>query len=99
MKEKAVVSWSGGKDGALALHDVQNDFDIVGLLTTVTEGYDRISVHGVRTSLLDLQARSFNYELRKVIISKFEFRRFRGASPAFRRVSFMPAAEGSVRIW
>jgi diphthamide synthase (EF-2-diphthine--ammonia ligase) len=37
MKEKAIVSWSGGKDSALALYDAQKDFEIVALLTTVTE--------------------------------------------------------------
>ena len=70
MKEKAVVSWSGGKDCALALHDVQQEFDIVALVTTVTEGYDRISMHGVRAILLERQARSLKCELRKVVISQ-----------------------------
>jgi uncharacterized protein (TIGR00290 family) len=69
MKEKAIVSWSGGKDSALALYDAQKDFEIVALLTTVTEVYDRISVHGVRTSLLERQAHSLNCDLEKVNIS------------------------------
>ena len=68
MKEKAVISWSGGKDSALALHEAQKDFEIVALLTTVTEEYDRISVHGVRTSLLERQAHSLNCALDKVFI-------------------------------
>lgn len=70
MKEKAVVSWSGGKDCALAMYEVQQDFDIVALVTTVTDGYDRISMHGVRTTLLEQQARSLNCVLRKVAISQ-----------------------------
>lgn len=69
MKEKAIVSWSGGKDSALALYDAQRDFEIVALLTTVTEVYDRISVHGVRTSLLECQAQALNCDLEKVNIS------------------------------
>jgi uncharacterized protein (TIGR00290 family) len=69
MKEKAIVSWSGGKDSALALYETYHDYEIAGLLTTVTEGYDRISMHGVRTSLLDRQARSLGYRLEKVIIA------------------------------
>jgi uncharacterized protein (TIGR00290 family) len=69
MREKAIVSWSGGKDSALALYEMQKDCEIVALLTTVTQGYDRISVHGVRTSLLERQARSLGLALEKVIIS------------------------------
>jgi uncharacterized protein (TIGR00290 family) len=69
MKEKAIISWSGGKDSALALLETQADFEIVALLTTVTEGYDRISMHGVRTSLLERQAHSLNCALDKVVIS------------------------------
>jgi len=70
MKEKAIISWSGGKDSAMALHEAQEDFEIVALLTTVTEGYDRISVHGVRTSLLERQAQSLNCALDQVVISR-----------------------------
>src|SRR5260370_986359 len=69
MRQKAIVSWSAGKDSALALYDAQNDFEIVALLTTVTEGYDRISVHDVRTSLLERQAHSLSCALEKVVIS------------------------------
>jgi uncharacterized protein (TIGR00290 family) len=56
--ERALVSWSGGKDSALALHALRGDPRVVvdGLLTTVTDGYDRISMHGVRTELLTAQA-------------------------------------------
>lgn len=55
---RALVSWSGGKDSALALHRVLADGQVRvdGLLTTVTDGYDRISMHGVRRALLDAQA-------------------------------------------
>src|SRR5947209_19615618 len=70
MKEKAIVSWSGGKDSALALYEMQENSEIVALLTTVTEQYDRISMHGVRTSLLERQAESLCYALEKVTISK-----------------------------
>jgi uncharacterized protein (TIGR00290 family) len=69
MTEKAIVSWSGGKDSALALYEAQKEWDIVALVTTVTEGHDRVSVHGVRTGLLDRQARSLGYALEKVAIS------------------------------
>jgi uncharacterized protein (TIGR00290 family) len=68
MEEKAVVSWSGGKDSALALFLAQADFEIAGLLTTVTDGFDRISIHGVRTGLLERQAQSLNLPLQQVVI-------------------------------
>jgi len=57
---RTLVSWSGGKDSALALQAVLADptVRVDGLLTTVTDGYDRISMHGVRTDLLDAQARA-----------------------------------------
>jgi uncharacterized protein (TIGR00290 family) len=53
-----VVSWSGGKDSALALHALSMDpsVDVRGLLTTITDGYDRVSMHGVRTELVSAQA-------------------------------------------
>ncbi|TET88034.1 MAG: ATP-binding protein, partial [Dehalococcoidia bacterium] len=43
MKQKVLLSWSGGKDSALALHMLQkrDDFQVVGLLTTITEEYHR----------------------------------------------------------
>jgi len=61
----AVVSWSGGKDSVLALHRVlaEREFKIEALITTVTEGFDRISMHGVRVELLREQARSLGFPL------------------------------------
>lgn len=70
MREKAIVSWSGGKDSALALYEMQQDYEIVTLLTTVTEQFDRVSMHGVRTSLVERQAESLGYALEKVLISQ-----------------------------
>lgn len=51
--EKVILSWSGGKDSALALHVLQQDprVEVVGLLTTVSRDYQRISHHGVRDEL------------------------------------------------
>jgi len=55
-----ILSWSGGKDSALALHTLSQDpsCEVVGLLTSVTRDYDRISIHGVRRALLEAQAAS-----------------------------------------
>ncbi len=70
MMKKAIFSWSSGKDSALALEQVLSTgvYDIRELITTVTTEYDRISMHGVRCSLLDMQAHSVGIPLRKVPI-------------------------------
>lgn len=54
---KAIVSWSGGKDCAMALERVLADpaIDVVGLLTTFNHYHDRVSIHGVRRELLEEQ--------------------------------------------
>jgi uncharacterized protein (TIGR00290 family) len=72
MAEKVLFSWSGGKDSAMALHTISRDqrYEVVGLLTTVTEGYNRISMHGVREALLEQQASSIGLPLSKVFLSK-----------------------------
>ncbi len=58
MSEPILLSWSGGKDSSLSLHTLRQTpgVEVVGLLTTVTEEYDRISMHGVRRPLLEQQA-------------------------------------------
>ena len=68
MKPKALVSWSGGKDCMLALWHARQAFDIVALLTTVTDKFDRVSMHGVRVALLRQQAESLGIPLRMVEI-------------------------------
>ncbi len=68
--EPILFCWSGGKDSAMALHTLllQKEFRVTALLTTVTEGYDRISMHGVRRELLELQAESIGFPLHEVRI-------------------------------
>jgi uncharacterized protein (TIGR00290 family) len=65
-----VFSWSGGKDSAMALHALLHDprFEVVALLTTVTEGYNRISMHGVRRKLLSRQGESIGLPLVEICI-------------------------------
>jgi len=72
MKEKAIFSWSGGKDSALALYELTKraDYEIAALLTTLNQDYDRTSMHGVRRILLEQQAQSLGFALEKVLISK-----------------------------
>lgn len=71
-REKVLLSWSGGKDSALALYELKNNssYSICALLTTITEEYDRISMHGVRRILLESQAESLGIPLEKVFISR-----------------------------
>jgi uncharacterized protein (TIGR00290 family) len=54
---KALIAWSSGKDSAWALHEVRRagGYDIVGALTTVTETFQRVSMHGVREDILRAQ--------------------------------------------
>jgi uncharacterized protein (TIGR00290 family) len=68
--EPILLCWSGGKDSAMALHALlqRNDVRAVALLTTVTEGYDRISMHGVRRELLHQQAASIGLPVHEVFI-------------------------------
>jgi uncharacterized protein (TIGR00290 family) len=56
-RAKAVIAWSSGKDSAWALHEVRraDTFDITAALTTVTETFGRVSMHGVREELLTAQ--------------------------------------------
>lgn len=67
-----LLSWSGGKDSSLALYEIRKSehFEVAALITTVTNDYDRVSMHGLRTTLLDQQAESMNIPLQKVLISK-----------------------------
>jgi uncharacterized protein (TIGR00290 family) len=53
-RPKALISWSSGKDSAFSLHEVRRsgEFDVVGALTTVTETFGRVSIHGVRQEIL-----------------------------------------------
>lgn len=68
IKKRCVFNWSGGKDSALALHyALQNpELEIKYLLTTVNDTYNRVSMHGVRESLLIAQATSIGIPLYQI---------------------------------
>lgn len=70
MRRRAAVSWSGGKDGALALYEVisSGDIEVACLLTTLTEGDERVAMHGIRRELIEQQAAALGYALEKVYI-------------------------------
>src|SRR5258706_5093690 len=67
-----LVSWSGGKDSCVALHEIQNarTHRVAALLTTLTRDFDRISMHGVRRELLERQAAALGLTLHQIFISK-----------------------------
>ncbi len=65
---KVLLSWSSGKDSAWALHALRGDpsLEVVGLLTTVNEQYERVAMHAVRETLLEAQAAAAGLALWKV---------------------------------
>lgn len=68
MAIKTIFNWSGGKDSALALYHLQQDqqYAIERLLTSISSTYGRVSMHGVRESLLEAQAKSIGLPLQKL---------------------------------
>lgn len=64
----AVFNWSGGKDSTLALHYIlqQKEFEVCYLLTTINEAYDRVAMHGLRTTLLQAQVEALQLPLLRV---------------------------------
>lgn len=83
-----LVSWSGGKDSALALEALRGDptRSVEALVTTITDDFDRISMHGVRRELLVSQAAALGLPLVEVRIPK-------GASNAVYEEAFARATE------
>jgi len=68
--ERIVLSWSGGKDSCLALAALVagGEWTVAGLLTTITEGFDRVSMHGVRLEAVRRQAAALGFPLDTVFI-------------------------------
>ena len=66
--KKLLLSWSGGKDSAWALHRLlqTGEFEVGGLLTTVNERFRRVAIHGFREELLERQAEMASLPLWKV---------------------------------
>jgi diphthamide synthase (EF-2-diphthine--ammonia ligase) len=70
MKPKALIAWSSGKDSAWALHKTRyaGEVEVVGALTTITENFERVSMHGVRREILHAQLRAADLPLHAVMI-------------------------------
>ncbi len=69
-RRSVALSWSGGKDSSLTLQRLRagTEYEVTALLTSVTRGYDRVSIHGVRRSLLERQAASLGLPLIEVTL-------------------------------
>jgi uncharacterized protein (TIGR00290 family) len=101
--EKILLCWSGGKDSAMALHELQKSrkCEVISLLTTITEGYDRVSLHGVRRALVRKQAQSLGLPLEEVFIpqdcpdQEYESR-MRAALAGFREAAVSRVAFGDI---
>ncbi len=65
---KILLSWSGGKDSAWALHRLRQrgEYEVVALLTTLNEKFQRVAIHGFREELLDQQAEAAGLPLWKI---------------------------------
>ncbi len=62
-----LLAWSSGKDSAFALHVLRGrGVEVTGLLTTINDAFDRVAMHGVRTSLLRAQAEAVGLPLTEV---------------------------------
>ena len=75
---KAIFAWSGGKDSAFALNHVleEGKYEIMYLLTTLNKDLKRVSMHGVKEELLDLQAQSIGIPLLKVWVSEGSYEEY-----------------------
>ena len=101
-RKPIALSWSGGKDSALALAAVREDpgVEVTALVTTLTREYDRISIHGVRREVLEAQVSALRIPLVEVAIpaaaSNAGYEQafaaaladLRARNPALRRIAF-----------
>jgi uncharacterized protein (TIGR00290 family) len=71
-RERILLSWSGGKDGAMALHELrrQGEYEVVGLVTALTECESRVTAHGTCRSLMEAQARALDLPIEFLPVPK-----------------------------
>ncbi|HEY4555904.1 MAG TPA: ATP-binding protein [Lysobacter sp.] len=113
MPTPVLVSWSGGKDAAWTLHTLRarDDVAVVGLLTTVTAGFERVAMHGIRRDVLHAQAAAVGLPLIEATIppqcdnDAYEaafaaaLGRARAHWPALDTIGFGDLALADVRAW
>jgi uncharacterized protein (TIGR00290 family) len=68
LRKETLVSWSSGKDSAWTLQVLRqsDEYEVVGLLTTINSSFDRVAMHGVRRELVEAQADAAGLPLWKV---------------------------------
>ena len=71
-KEKVLLFWSGGKDSALALHELKNNphYEVVGLVTTFNREKNRVPFHGIPDTLILEQAKLLKLPLQRIFITE-----------------------------
>ena len=96
--EKVLFAWSGGKDSAISLYEIQRSekYEIAALLTTITDGYDRVSMHGVPRTLVERQAHSVGLPIEEVFISRTSSNEEYGSKMARVLTKFKQAGVSSV---
>ena len=105
MKKKVLLCWSGGKDSALTLWAILEggQFEVAALLTTINSEYNRVSMHGVRAELIEMQGRSLGLPLERVAIpndasNEAYESRMRRTLEAYRREGVRGAVFGDVLL-
>jgi uncharacterized protein (TIGR00290 family) len=74
MKKSVTISWSGGKDSALSLHQIQatGNVNISGLHTVINSETRRVGMHGIHESLIDKQAEAIGLPITKLYLEPSE---------------------------
>ncbi|RYD75874.1 MAG: hypothetical protein EOP53_15760 [Sphingobacteriales bacterium] len=65
MADKLALSWSGGKDSALALEKLMynGQYQVVALFTSYNQQTQKVTLHNVPIELIRLQAQSLDFPL------------------------------------
>ncbi len=110
---QVLLSWSGGKDAAWTLHVLRqrDDVEVVGLVTTITEGFERVAMQGIRLEVLHAQARATGLPVLEarlpqqasdaVYASAFAaaLARARARWPGLRHIAFGDLFLEDIRLW
>ena len=110
---QVLLSWSGGKDAAWTLHGLRqrDDVEVVGLVTTITEGFERVAMQGIRLEVLHAQARATGLPVLEarlpqqasdaVYASAFAaaLARARARWPGLRHIAFGDLFLEDIRLW
>ena len=106
MKRKTLLSWSSGKDCAWALHLLRQrgEVEVVGLVTTFNEAFQRVAMHGVRMELVQSQAKAARLPLWEIALllwpcANFEYEaRMRGVVESARSEQVQAFAFGDLHL-